>query len=49
MMGGVSNRIPISEVPERIRRRYRIYRENGYSPLYIFECVGFELVKFLLA
>ncbi len=48
-MGGVSNRIPFSEVKERIMRRYRIYRENGYSRAYIFECVAFELIKFVLA
>ena len=48
-MGGVSNRIPLSEVRERIMRRYRIYRENGYSRAYIFECVAFELIKFVLA
>ena len=47
-MGGVSNRIPLHEVLPRIKRRYRIYRENGYSPFYIFECVGFEVLKFLL-
>lgn len=48
-MGGVSNRIPFPEVRERIERRYRIYRENGFSRLYIFECVAFELIKFILA
>lgn len=48
-MGGVSNKIPLSEVKERIMRRYRIYRENGYSRAYIFECVAFELIKFVLA
>ncbi|MCR4892547.1 MAG: glycosyltransferase [Lachnospiraceae bacterium] len=47
-MGGVSNRIPLREVPERILRRYRIYRENGYSRLYLLECIAFELVKYLL-
>ena len=48
-MGGVSSRIPLSQVKERIMRRYRIYRENGYSRAYIFECVAFELIKFILA
>ena len=46
-MGGVSSKIPISEVWTRIKRRYEIYRENGYSVFYIFECVGFELIKYL--
>ena len=48
-MGGVSNRIPLKEVIPRIKRRYRIYRENGYSRFYIFECVAFEVIKFILA
>jgi len=48
-MGGVSSRIPLSQVKERIMRRYRIYRENGYSRAYIFECVAFELIKFILS
>ena len=48
-MGGVSSRIPLKEVKTRILRRYRIYRNNGYSRLYIFECVGFEVIKYLLA
>ncbi|MCR4908566.1 MAG: glycosyltransferase [Lachnospiraceae bacterium] len=48
-MGGVSSRIPLSEVGERIKRRYRIYRNNGYSRFYLFECIGFEVIKFILA
>ena len=48
-MGGVSNRIPAREIIPRIKRRYRIYRENGFSRFYIFECVAFELIKFVLA
>ncbi len=46
-MGGVSSKIPASEIPERISRRYEVYRHNGYSRAYIFECVAFELVKYL--
>ena len=46
-MGGVSSSIPIKEVPERIARRYGVYRHNGYSRAYIFECVAFEIVKYL--
>ncbi len=48
-MGGVSNTIPAREIIPRIKRRYRIYRENGFSRLYIFECVAFELIKFVFA
>ena len=47
MMGGVSSTIPIHEVGERIARRYRIYRRNGYSMFYIFECVAFEIIKYV--
>ncbi len=47
MMGGVSSSIPLRQVGERIKRRYRIYRQNGYSAFYIFECVGFEIVKYI--
>ncbi|MBQ9442807.1 MAG: glycosyltransferase [Lachnospiraceae bacterium] len=46
-MGGVSSKIPLSEIPERISRRYEVYRHNGYSRAYIFECVAFELIKYL--
>ena len=46
-MGGVSSRILWKEVPERIGRRYEVYRHNGYSRAYIFECVAFELIKYL--
>ena len=46
-MGGVSSRIPASQIGERIVRRYRIYRQNGYSRAYIFECTAFELIKYI--
>lgn len=46
-MGGVSSRIPITEIPERIGRRYQIYRENGCSRFYFLECAAFELIKYL--
>ena len=46
-MGGVSSSIPIKEVPERIERRYKIYRQNGYSRFYFFECAAFEVIKYI--
>lgn len=46
-MGGVSSKIPMKEIPERVSRRYEVYRHNGYSRAYIFECVAFELIKYL--
>lgn len=46
-MGGLSSSIPAREIPGRIKRRYRIYRQNGYSRFYIFECVAFEIIKYI--
>ncbi len=46
-MGGVSSSIPLKEVPERIGRRYRIYKQNGYSRFYFFECAAFEIIKYI--
>ncbi len=46
-MGGVSNERNIKLSFERGRARYRIYRNNGYSRLYLLECIAIELVKFL--
>ncbi|MBQ7583076.1 MAG: glycosyltransferase [Lachnospiraceae bacterium] len=46
-MGGVSSNIPMREIPERVKRRYEVYRHNGYSRAYIIECVAFELIKYL--
>ncbi|MCR4743944.1 MAG: glycosyltransferase [Lachnospiraceae bacterium] len=46
-MGGVSSKIKASEIIPRIKRRYEVYRVNGYSRFYIFECVAFELIKFI--
>ncbi len=46
-MGGVSTKIPLKEIPERVGRRYEVYRHNGYSRAYIAECVAFELIKYL--
>ncbi len=46
-IGGVSTKIPAKQIPERIHRRYMVYRINGYSRAYIFECVAFELIKYL--
>lgn len=45
--GGVSNKKTLSAMLKRIKTRYLVYRRNGFSPLFWFECVGIELVKFL--
>lgn len=45
--GGVSNERSLKKSFQRGRARYRIYRNNGYSRLYFFECLAIEAVKFL--
>lgn len=48
-MGGASNHRSLSECIHRIRDRYLwCYLANGYSPLYLVECVAIEGVKLLL-
>ncbi|HNX14861.1 MAG TPA: glycosyltransferase family 2 protein [Oscillospiraceae bacterium] len=45
--GGVSNQKTLSAMCERMKIRYRVYRKNGFSPFYCFECFGIEVAKFL--
>ena len=49
MTGGASNQKGIQKSIERIKDRYRCYRINGYSPLYIIECVGIEVAKMIIS
>lgn len=46
--GGASNEKNFEMCRKRIKDRYQGYRENGYSPLYIAECVGIEMIKYLV-
>lgn len=48
-VGGVSNARSLKKCRQRCRDRYRCYRDNGYSPLSIIECIVVEAVKYLLA
>ncbi len=49
-MGGASNHRSLKEAVRRIRDRYLYcYRINGYSRLYLIECVAIELAKMILA
>ena len=48
-LGGSSNRKTREEILNRFHDKYRIYRENGYSRLYILECAAMELGKAILA
>ena len=45
--GGVSTRIKIHDVPRNIKYRYKIYRDNGYSRVYFFECMIQDTAKYL--
>ncbi len=47
--GGVSNEKSIKKCIKRIKVRYRYYRNNGYSPLYIVECAAMEVAKLILS
>ncbi len=47
-MGGASNRKSLKEAVKRIHDRYCFcYRINGYSRLYLAECIGIEVAKWL--
>lgn len=47
-MDGVSHERSIRKSMQRAKARYRIYRNNGFSRLYIFECLGIEAAKYML-
>ena len=46
--GGASNQKNLKKSIERIRDRYQGYRVNGYSRLYLIECVAIEAAKWIL-
>lgn len=46
--GGVSNEKSFKKAVERTKARYEVYRCNGLSRFYIFECVGHELAKYII-
>lgn len=48
-MGGVSNEKSLKKCIKRGKARYRIYRNNGYSKWYWWECVAIETVKWILS
>ena len=47
-MGGASNQKDLKKCVARGKARYRIYRNNGYSRWYWFECVAIEVVKWVI-
>lgn len=46
--GGVSNAKSLAKSRRRCMDRYRCYRENGYSRLYLAECILMEIVKYMV-
>ncbi|MCI8402373.1 MAG: glycosyltransferase [Lachnospiraceae bacterium] len=48
-LGGASNKKTWADARERMRLKYRIYRENGYSRFYILEAFAMETAKFILS
>ena len=47
-MNGVSHRRSISSAIKSIKVKYEIYRRNGYSRFYLFECVIVEAGKLII-
>lgn len=47
-MDGISHKRSVKEAVGRMGIKYRIYRENGYSPLYFFECFIVEAGKLII-
>lgn len=48
-VGGISNKKNINMCRQRIGDRYKVYKENGYSSLYLLECFGMEIAKYILS
>lgn len=47
-MNGTSHVRSFKKAMERVRIKYGIYRDNGYSPLYFFECFAVEMAKLII-
>ncbi len=48
VIGGVSSRKSFKNTIKRIGLKYEVYERNGYSKLYMIECIGQELAKYVL-
>ncbi len=46
-MNGTRHEKSVKKAVERIRIKYHIYRDNGYSPFYLFECIAMEAAKLI--
>lgn len=47
-MNGVSHEKSLKRAKQRVKARYSIYKKNGYSKLYILECLAIEAVKWVV-
>ncbi len=47
-MNGTSHERSFKKAMERVRIKYGIYRDNGYSPLYYAECFAVEMAKLIV-
>ncbi len=47
--GGISNQKSFAQCRHRCMERYRCYRKNGYSRLYLIECITIEAVKYFFS
>jgi glycosyltransferase involved in cell wall biosynthesis len=47
-MSGTSHEKNVKMALERIKVKYHIYRNNGYSPLYVIECIVTEVAKLVV-
>ena len=47
-MNGTSHERSLKKALERVGIKYGIYRDNGYSPLYFFECFIVEMAKLIV-
>lgn len=48
VIGGVSSQKSFKNTLKRIGLKYEVYERNGYSKLYMIECIGQELAKYVL-
>lgn len=46
--GGASNKKNFRDFIDRVKARYRYYHDNGYSSLYIVECLATEVAKLII-
>ena len=47
-MNGTSHERNVKKAWERVKIKYGIYRDNGYSPFYFFECFAVEMAKLIV-